>query len=147
MTAQQHDAAVSCHFLSCCGHVPTEQNPSWHAQTCTSRFSAQQVGAAQQYNTSASGYGPLRQWAEHHVQRMHSPPSPHDVIITSGSNHAADVSSSECLGAKQCAVCTAVHWPSCQWRMLFVVGKPADLECAPELLQKACQAVSCVSTC
>lgn len=53
-----------------------------------------QVAAAQQYNTSASGYGPLRRWAEEHMQRMHSPPSPHDVIITTGSNHACDVSRS-----------------------------------------------------
>lgn len=51
-----------------------------------------QVDAAQQYNTAASGYAPLRQWAEAHVEQMHGMPSPHDVIITTGSNHAVDVS-------------------------------------------------------
>mmetsp|Transcript_1187 Transcript_1187/g.3548 ORF Transcript_1187/g.3548 Transcript_1187/m.3548 type:complete len:556 (-) Transcript_1187:3167-4834(-) len=49
------------------------------------------VAAAQQYNTSAAGYEPLRQWAEGMVQDLHSPPSPHDVIITTGSNHAVDL--------------------------------------------------------
>ena len=57
----------------------------------------QQVDAMQQYNTSASGYEPLRAWAEAHVREMHAPSSPHDVIMTTGSNHAVDVSVAICL--------------------------------------------------
>jgi DNA-binding transcriptional MocR family regulator len=51
-----------------------------------------QVSSAQQYNVSAKGYAPLQRWAEDYIAQMHAPPSPHDVLITTGSNHAVDVS-------------------------------------------------------
>lgn len=50
-----------------------------------------QMSSAQQYNVSAKGYAPLQRWAEDHIRQMHAPPSPHDVLITTGSNHAVDV--------------------------------------------------------
>ncbi|KAK9837923.1 hypothetical protein WJX74_007852 [Apatococcus lobatus] len=51
----------------------------------------EQVIAAQQYNLKDSGYPPLQQWAADAVEKLHSPPGPHSVAITSGSNHALDM--------------------------------------------------------
>lgn len=51
-----------------------------------------QVLAAQQYNLKDVGYPPLQKWALDAVDKFHSPPGPHSVAITSGSNHALDVS-------------------------------------------------------
>lgn len=51
-----------------------------------------QMDAAQQYNTNGRGYIPLLEWAKQHTQQLHSPPAGQEVVITSGSNHAIDVS-------------------------------------------------------
>jgi len=60
-----------------------------------------QMDAAQQYNTNGRGYIPLLDWAKQHVQKLHAPPAGQQVVITSGSNHAIDISSSLILFATQ----------------------------------------------
>lgn len=54
-----------------------------------------QVEAAQQYNRSPGGFPPLVDWAKAHVERLHSPPGGHEVLITLGGNHSSEVPSSE----------------------------------------------------
>lgn len=58
-----------------------------------------QMDAAQQYNTNGRGYIPLLDWAKQHTQKLHAPPAGQQVVITSGSNHAIDVSFSLILFA------------------------------------------------
>ena len=50
------------------------------------------MDAAQQYNTNGRGYSPLLEWAKQHTHKLQSPPAGQEVVITSGSNHAIDVS-------------------------------------------------------
>lgn len=50
------------------------------------------MDAAQQYNTNGRGYPPLLDWAKQHTEDLHAPPASQEVVITSGSNHAIDVS-------------------------------------------------------
>jgi aromatic amino acid aminotransferase I len=49
------------------------------------------ITAAQQYNASLLGYPPLVHWATSHVQSLHRPPSPHDILITNGANHSLEL--------------------------------------------------------
>lgn len=51
-----------------------------------------QMDAAQQYNTNGRGYPPLLEWAKQNAQQLHAPPARQEVVITSGNNHAIDVS-------------------------------------------------------
>ena len=51
-----------------------------------------QMDAAQQYNTNGRGYTRLLEWAKQHTEDLHAPPAGQEVVITSGSNHAIDVS-------------------------------------------------------
>lgn len=51
-----------------------------------------QIDAAQQYNTNGRGYIPLLDWATQHTQELHTPPAGQEVVITTGSNQAIDVS-------------------------------------------------------
>ncbi len=50
-----------------------------------------QLEMAQQYNRSPRGYPPLLQWARDHVQRLHAPPAGHEMLVTLGGNHGAEV--------------------------------------------------------
>ncbi|KAK9806204.1 hypothetical protein WJX72_005253 [[Myrmecia] bisecta] len=50
--------------------------------------------AAQQYNTHGKGYPALYNWAKAHVEALHSPPGEHDLMITTGAQHAFDMISS-----------------------------------------------------
>lgn len=71
-----------------------------------------QMDAAQQYNTNGRGYVPLLDWAKQHTQKLHAPPAGQQVVITSGSNHAIDVSFSLMLFAAKpfwCRVRLQVH--------------------------------------
>ena len=49
------------------------------------------VATAQQYNASLRGYPSLLQWAINHIQALHRPPSPHEVLITNGANHSIEM--------------------------------------------------------
>ncbi len=64
-----------------------------------------QMDAAQQYNTNGRGYIPLLDWAKQHTQKLHAPPAGQQVVVTSGSNHAIDVSFSPMLSAMQPLCC------------------------------------------
>ena len=61
---------------------------------------AAQLEMAQQYNRSPRGYPPLQQWARDHVQRLHAPPAGHELLVTLGGNHAAEVRSVQSANAK-----------------------------------------------
>ena len=61
---------------------------------------ALQMEAAQQYNRSPTGYPPLAAWARAHVARMHAPPAGHEVLVTLGGNHAAEVRVPRAISAK-----------------------------------------------
>ena len=61
--------------------------------------------AAQQYNTNGRGYIPLLDWAKQHTQKLHAPPAGQQVVITTGSNHAIDVSFSLTLFAMKPLCC------------------------------------------
>jgi DNA-binding transcriptional MocR family regulator len=47
--------------------------------------------AAQQYNSSLRGHPSLLSWTVAHVAALHAPPSPHQVLITNGANHALEL--------------------------------------------------------
>uniref|UniRef100_A0A061S2W1 Kynurenine/2-aminoadipate aminotransferase n=1 Tax=Tetraselmis sp. GSL018 TaxID=582737 RepID=A0A061S2W1_9CHLO len=55
------------------------------------------VYAAQQYATESFGYGPLMKWISAHMKRMHSPPHPHEHLLTNGSNHLIEMALSMLL--------------------------------------------------
>jgi hypothetical protein len=52
-----------------------------------------QLEMAQQYNRSPTGFPPLVAWARAHVQQLHAPPAGHELLVTLGGNHAAEVGS------------------------------------------------------
>ena len=81
-----------------------------------------QIDAAQQYNTNGRGYIPLLGWATQHTLELHGPPAGQEVVITTGSNQAIDVSlktvtshssanSQPCLLAKICDVLLEIVTP------------------------------------
>ncbi len=76
-----------------------------------------QMDAAQQYNTNGRGYVPLLEWAKQHTQKLHAPPAGQQVVITSGSNHAIDVSFSLIF-----LPCTPCGVPL-KFKCLFAAGK------------------------
>jgi len=78
--------------------VPCEETYRVHRSVCCVCV---QMDAAQQYNTNGRGYIPLLDWAKQHTQKLHAPPAGQQVVITSGSNHAIDVSFSLILFAMQ----------------------------------------------
>ena len=65
------------------------------------------MDAAQQYNTNGRGYIPLLDWAKQHTQELHKPPSGQEVVITTGSNQAIDVS----LQPSRLSACIGSHVP------------------------------------
>jgi hypothetical protein len=46
---------------------------------------------AQQLGLSCAGHPPLVRWVAAHVEALHAPPGPHDVLITTGSSNGLDV--------------------------------------------------------
>lgn len=55
------------------------------------QFDQSQVNSAQQYNSNLRGHPALFDWITRHVQSLHKPPSPHDIVITNGNNHALEI--------------------------------------------------------
>ena len=73
-----------------------------------------QMDAAQQYNTNGRGYPPLLDWAKQHTEDLHAPPAGQEVVITSGSNHAIDVSLPRSFWIiLHHAFCISHHFGSC----------------------------------
>eukprot|EP00884_Botryococcus_braunii_P000742 jgi/Botrbrau1/10669/Bobra.53_2s0024.1 len=44
------------------------------------------VAAAQQYSVAMKGFAPLMTWVKEHVNHLHHPRYPHDMMVTNGSN-------------------------------------------------------------
>ncbi|KAI3427091.1 hypothetical protein D9Q98_007030 [Chlorella vulgaris] len=66
---------------------------------------------AQQLGLSCAGHPPLVRWVAAHVEALHAPPGPHDVLITTGSSNGLDLVASLFLGEGDAVVVEEFTYP------------------------------------